>query len=379
MAKKLSVQKIAAVLGSLNIGASMAAQRLGVPVPVFEAWLAGNEFPPPDKLLRLGTLLRIPHSEMVVSDSAGAPVVAFRKARGTKTTERHYEEARGKGRLLRHLVPFLKFNSDVACSAVSNPVLQYGFLSNLAASIRSDIGINEEDRISFDQLIQFFNSLRAILIPVMWGRKKTHENAVHIYLPEPRVTWIYLNLDVNLLDFKFWMAHELGHCLTPTLRGEEAEDFADAFAGALLFPSVLAERAYASISKIGSSGSQLQAIKTLSGKYGIAAYTIYSQINAYADHVGSAKLSLEPTIHQVSEKVNSGIKPVSELLLGGVSTPTADHVIDVFEKSFNTQFYSAFRNYIRSAQLGPGIVEAILGVSKLDAKSIHLELANASV
>jgi len=41
---------------------------------------------------------------------------------------------------------------------------------------------------------------------------------------------------VNIHDFKFWMAHELGHCLSPSLTGEDAEDFADGFVGALLFP-----------------------------------------------------------------------------------------------------------------------------------------------
>lgn len=57
------------------------------------------------------------------------------------------------------------------------------------------------------------------------------------FLPESDTTWVYLNLDTNVHDLKFWMAHELGHCLSPSLTGTEvAEDFADAFAGALLFP-----------------------------------------------------------------------------------------------------------------------------------------------
>ena len=79
---------------------------------------------------------------------------------------------------------------------------------------------------------------------VLWGTKKTHENAIHIYLPDSQTTWVYLNLETNVHDFKFWMAHELGHCLSPSLSGNEAEDFADGFAGLLLFPKVLAESAY---------------------------------------------------------------------------------------------------------------------------------------
>ena len=58
-----------------------------------------------------------------------------------------------------------------------------------------------------------------------------------------------LNLDTHLEDFKFWMAHELAHVFTPELAGkDDGEDFADAFAGALLFPQELAHHAYVSAS-----------------------------------------------------------------------------------------------------------------------------------
>lgn len=46
-------------------------------------------------------------------------------------------------------------------------------------------------------------------------------------LPEEQVTFIYLNLDTRLEDFKFWMAHELAHVYTPDLAGTEfGEDYA---------------------------------------------------------------------------------------------------------------------------------------------------------
>jgi Zn-dependent peptidase ImmA (M78 family) len=52
--------------------------------------------------------------------------------------------------------------------------------------------------------------------------------------------FIQLNLDTNLEDSKFWMAHELAHVHTPDLAGnEESENFADAFDSALLFPAEL--------------------------------------------------------------------------------------------------------------------------------------------
>jgi Zn-dependent peptidase ImmA (M78 family) len=53
------------------------------------------------------------------------------------------------------------------------------------------------------------------------GEKKRHENALHILLPAEKVTFIYLNLDTHLEDFKFWMAHELAHVYTPELAGKD--------------------------------------------------------------------------------------------------------------------------------------------------------------
>ena len=70
-----------------------------------------------------------------------------------------------------------------------------------------------------------------------WGALQNHKNALHILLPQERVTFIFLNLDTHLEDFKFWMAHELAHVFTPQLAGkDEGGDFADAFCGRLAVP-----------------------------------------------------------------------------------------------------------------------------------------------
>lgn len=67
---------------------------------------------------------------------------------------------------------------------------------------------------------------------IVYRSREDRIEILHIYLPDSMTTWIYLNLDTDAHDFKFWMAHELGHVFSPDLRGEPAEDFADAFAGA---------------------------------------------------------------------------------------------------------------------------------------------------
>ena len=49
---------------------------------------------------------------------------------------------------------------------------------------------------------------------------------------QPSANRVLINLDTHAHDFKFWMAHELGHAKAPDLRGDDAENFADMFAGA---------------------------------------------------------------------------------------------------------------------------------------------------
>lgn len=53
-----------------------------------------------------------------------------------------------------------------------------------------------------------------------------------------------LNLDSKVTDFLFWMAHEIGHSIAPSLCDQAAEDFADAFAQSLLFPQGEADALY---------------------------------------------------------------------------------------------------------------------------------------
>ncbi len=99
--------------------------------------------------------------------------------------------------------------------------------------------------MSYSHLIDQFGTNGAVVVPVLWGEKQNHKNALHILLPQEQVMFIFLSLDTRLEDFKFWMTHELAHIYTPGLAGtEEGEDFADALAGALLFPKSVAEVAY---------------------------------------------------------------------------------------------------------------------------------------
>ncbi len=111
------------------------------------------------------------------------------------------------------------------------PPLEYAFVQAAAQEVRQHLDVGDS-KLTFEHLIDFFLQLHAVIVPVLWGEKQQHENALHIYLPKSRTTWVLINLDTHAHDFKFWMAHELGHAKAPDLRGDDAENFADMFAGA---------------------------------------------------------------------------------------------------------------------------------------------------
>jgi len=117
-------------------------------------------------------------------------------------------------------------------------------------------------------------------------------------------TWVYLNLDTEAHDFKFWMAHELGHVYSPDLRGNEAEDFADFFAGALLFPKELAEQAYNDISSKRSNKMKISTIKEYALHYSISLISVYMEINKFASHTGKPIIDLGNSLFGANTNFN---------------------------------------------------------------------------
>lgn len=89
------------------------------------------------------------------------------------------------------------------------------------------------------------------------------------------------------------MAHELGHCLSPVLAGDKAEDFADAFAGVLLFPHDLVKNAYVELKKLKTVGKKISLLISLADEHTISPYTIKGQVEKYAQHKGLSKIEQE--------------------------------------------------------------------------------------
>jgi transcriptional regulator with XRE-family HTH domain len=348
------------------------ATALGVTAQSVTNWLRGSDFPRPDKLLKLATTLQMGFADLVRLEAAGQPVVAFRKKAGTKTTDGHISKAMVMGELLKALVPFLP-ELPVLRLQLQKPSTDYEQLQTLASQVRHRLGLGEQAAISYKDLLSEFDNNGAVVAPVLWGQKQNHKNALHILLPQERVTFIFLNLDTHQEDFKFWMAHELAHVFTPDLAGKnEGEDFADAFAGALLFPKAVAQKTYEEAST-GNKTAEKKLLEAQAQAYGISLYSVFSEVNRYAKSQGLTLLKhTDAQIHAIRTMQRGGT--VSETLFAPVPAEPSAYVAAV-KNVFRSSFFESLQRMIKSKQTGPGYIQQVMDIPMQDAIALHGELS----
>lgn len=373
MEKKLNTARLQEAAESQGLNQTAIADALEVTRASVSKWFTGKSFPRPAELLKLGRLLGLGHKDLVERLSPREePLVAFRKRGSCKTTSEHVERARDMGRFLKPLVPYLDIDEFIGPPSLKSPSCEYRYVQDLAARIRRDLNIAENAAFEFTDLIRLFHDHQAIIIPTLWGPKTRHENAIHIHLPESQTTWIYLNLDVEIHDFKFWMAHELGHVLTIDLlrenRIEEAEDFADAFAGALLFPEPLAKGALAEYKKARTDSARLKVLGKWAEDHMISPNSVYKEIEKHAVATGSSFSVIKGSmLHAFIATFNKNYQTLGDYFFDG-NLPTADHFMRIVQDAFGTKVYSAISQYVREKEPGAGTIATILGVNPMDAR-----------
>lgn len=367
MHRVIHSESIKAALAQRGWTQDQLAEAIGESAQVVSNWMQGKNFPRPAKLLKLATTLKLGFNQLVKPDD-DQPVIAFRKKAGAKTTDGHIVKAMAMGALLKPLVNHLP-NRRALHTSLSVPSTEYAALQVAVAQVRERLAVGSHTVLKYEHLIQEFKLNDAVLVPVLWGEKQNHKNALHILLPSERVTFVYLNLDTHLEDFKFWMAHELAHVYTPDLAGtDEGEDFADAFAGALLFPQTCAEATYAKAAKASASAT-LGVLLASAAEHSISINTVYLQVQAYAKAKGFTLLTMDQRLlHSKRNSVRSSL--VSEALFHP-SPPKADELIAATERLFQSHFFVALRQMLVEHGTGPGYLQQVLDVGLQDATALH--------
>jgi len=374
MPRSLDVEKLSESLASLGLSQSDLAKQVGVSRNAVSKWMKGEALPRPDKLLKVALAAGLSYDDIIRTTNEREPVVAFRKRGARKTRSEHVQRAKDMGRLLERLVPFVPFDDLRQHPTLKSPVPEYNYLQRVARDVRKQVGVAQNEPVEFHSLVQRFDEFSVVLVPVMWGRREAHENALHIRLPESDTTWIYLNLDTHSHDFKFWISHELGHVISPTLSDDEAEDFADRFACALLFPRECAEEAYGELRRFSNPRSILGRLTGLAEQFGISPITVLEGVEEYVRASGSEPLSFErKLVYPAATNFNKQHYTVREALFNG-DDPAAASYIERSESVFSTPFFDALRKYLRESQADASFVHAVLNCPLVDARAIASEL-----
>jgi transcriptional regulator with XRE-family HTH domain len=373
--KKLNIKAIQAKMDEMGLNQSSIAEKLDCSREIVSNWIKGEKYPKPKNLLELARFLNLKFEQIVTKDIALEPVIAFRKKGNVKTTSGDFDRARDMGLLLKHLVPYLPYPKLSRPASFANPLLDYYYIQQAAKEVRQILKISEI-KIDFKLLIGLFADMHATLIPVLWGEKAKHENALHIYLPDSMITWIYLNLDVNIIDFKFWMAHELGHIKTPNLQGEEAEDFADAFAEAFLFPEENAREMYKQLSYISNEGQKVNIIKDIAKNLIISPVTIMEGVNKYAREMNLPIVAIN--IYPAAKNFCKDYPTVSSSIFDNM-VPDAEQYIAKCEKLFGTVFFNVLAEFIKKEEKKSGFIQRILDLTIADSEQIYRCMTHAAV
>lgn len=378
--KALHFQRVQSRMDELGWNQTRLAESLGLTRAAVSKWLTGKAFPRPAELLNLGKALGLGFKDLVVSGQVNPePLVAFRKRAGTVTTSDHSDRAKEMGRLLEKLVPFLGHDPFTTPVRLKKPVLDYDYLQGLVTKIRLDLGLDPTKPIDFGDLIGKFAEMQAVLVPVMWGKRNRHENALHIYLPGSQTTWIFINLDSELHDFKFWMAHELGHVLSVSLLEthdiDAAEDFADGFAGPLLFPRAAAEKWIAVYHRARSPKGRVGVLLDAAKEYVISPFSVYKELEKLAAASGSTFDAIDQSLlHAEIASYNAGFQTISEILFDGTK-PSADHYMRKSMETFSTPVFKALGECNQRESLSESVISRMLDIPLVDAREIKSALA----
>ena len=373
MEKVIDREKIKKALQARGWTQKDLARELDVTAQAVTNWLKGTDFPRPNKLLKLATTLKLGFADLVVSSAEGHPVIAFRKKGAAKTTDAHILKAIAMGSLLRPLVPFLPKSPSLRVQ-ISQPTTQYDMLQATALEVRKRLGLDGQAVLSYGHLIEQFVTNGAVIVPVLWGEKQNHKNALHILLPKEQATFIFLNLDTRLEDFKFWMAHELAHVYTPDLAGsEEGEDFADALAGALLFPKSIAEAAYPHVVRQSSIQGEIRELQRHAKAHSISLFSVFCEIKRYAKAHSLPTLRCKDVdIHAVRNSQRGQL--ISEVLFEPTPPEPAAYIAAA-QTVFRSVFFSAVKKMIKDQGTGPGYLQQIMDIPMSDAAILHRELS----
>lgn len=371
MAKTFVRERFAEAMASAGCSQADVARALDVSREAVSKWSDGRSAPRAGKLLKLAQFLDVPRSSLLADGGGNRDaVVEFRvKRKSRKITDAYAQEVRRLTSGLRILAKYLPGKLQTT-PKITHPSTAYAAVQKYAGQFKRELGVDGVPAVR--HLVDFLTRCDVVIVPVRWGDQRFPANGLHVYLPESASTWVYVNLDSKVTDLRFWILHEIAHALTPSLRvtTEEAEVFADAFAGAVLFSGEQAREVY---HRVADQSTDAEAIKIALGvarRHEVSAWTIYKELNRYAksNNLPEVEIALGPVIAKSERAV-----PIVAHDLFGSALPAAKQFMEQTRDWLRTPFFELLGQAVHDGG-GVGLVASVLGLSMAEAAELHREL-----
>ena len=363
--RKMNIEAIKSRMEILGLNQSAIAKELGVSKESVSQWLKLGKQPRPGYLLKLSKLLNLGFSEIMTEEDSAIGAFAFRTKRNVPMNFPRSEKASDMLSMLDSLAPYMKIDHEVFSYILQAPNLSNTYIQTTVKKFRDLLGLASNDLVTEKQLILNMLKTNTIFIPVLWSEKG--DDALHVVLFSNDIHFIYINLQTKQCDFLFWLLHEQAHILTPSLKGKDAETFADLFAAEFLFPSSCAKDLYNSLAMIQNPGICINRIIEIASSRGISPITIFTQVNRIAEEQGESPLRF--SIYPATTNYLKTVKTVKDVLFEE-EVPSVEKYIHVTSEYFGQRFWLAVQEWIVKSNKSPGAIQKLLDIPMSDAKGV---------
>lgn len=344
----LDIKLIRSTLKKLGLSQANLATECGVSKEAVSNWLSGESIPRARKALALADALKLSLDEIFskASDASEEPVIAYRMRNNRAPTLAAQTAGEEIGRHLKQLLPLTGSNSAFTPRHLLNPRIDDDYIANIASATRGQLGLTDIEPITCNHLINLFHSFGAFLIPVFWGENKDgHENAMSVYLPDSKSSWVLFNLGCRFDDLSYWLSHEFAHCLTlHTMQGDDGEKFAERFAQSLLFPEKIAEKALITIRQ---AKKPLVIARQFAKTHNISVVAVIKAIDRVAMLHGETPTGLGTPTFYAKWKAEKSIEPTVAKGLFGEKDLDLRKMMSKSEHHFQTPIFRALAKWQR--------------------------------
>ncbi len=346
-----------------GLSQAQLAKICGVSKEAASNWLSGESIPRPNKLKTLSEALSITVDELLAGEgSQSEPIVAYRTQKNRPVSEEAYNTALDLAHHLQQLVTYIRPEALFAPPILEAPTLDDNYIREVARQVRTQAGLSQKAPLSREQLLNLHYDFGSILVPVLWGTEKIgHENALSVYLPGSKISWVIFSLNARDDDFNYWLAHELGHCYTlHNLQGDKGENFAERFAQELLFPYEVAVDA---LGDIKADKSPKERASWYAGNFGVSIITVIRQADRVADNIGTKRTGIETPAFWASWNSNRKFVPtVVEVLFDSKKLSAEEYVLKS-EDTFKTPIFRALAQWqINEGGRSPAFIASALNI-----------------